>query len=194
MDERLQRLRKARRGLTALARRSGLVVADGGAGAGAAPTARDLNADFFASERIARGLRLEVIARANVVCYLLAGATASFLCARFVDFVGALGAIGKDQDLIPCDLEKTTANRHGLFRAALLDPHHARIERGQQRRMLRQNADETFRTGRHDHIDGVIREHFSFGGHDLYTQWHVLARGYQDLWEYPPTRCGLNAA
>jgi hypothetical protein len=135
-----------------------------------------------------------VIPSPNIVRYLLAGATAPFLCASFVDFIGALGRIGKNQDLIPSDLEKATTDGHGLFGAALLDPHHAWIERGQQRRVLRQNADETFRTGRHDHIDGIIREHFSFGGHNLYAQRHVQPRGYQHSREYPRIDCGLKAA
>jgi hypothetical protein len=95
---------------------------------------------FFTAQREAGGLCLQVLARAHELREVLASAAAAFFSAGFVDLVGALCGIGKDQHLIPRDLQKPAADGHRLFGAASLDPHDARHERGEQRRMPRQNA------------------------------------------------------
>jgi hypothetical protein len=140
---------------------------------GSAAAACNLDAHLGSPHREAGQLGLELLAAPDSVDQRLARLAASFFGTGFVDFVGALGGIGQDQDLVAGHLQEAAADGHGLLGAALLDADDAWLERCQERRVARQNANDAFRAGRHDHIDGIVGKNFAFGGHDLNTQRHA---------------------
>ena len=127
-----------------------------------------LNSRFLTPNREAGRFCLEALAADDGLGESFARTAARFLGARLVDFVGALGAVSQDQDLVTCDLEKAAAHGHGLFGAAPLDADHARLEGGQQGRVARQDADNAFGAGCDDHVDGVVGKYFPFRRDDLH--------------------------
>jgi hypothetical protein len=140
----------------------------------AAATAADhVNARFFAAQSEPSGLRLETLACSHELGEVLSRAPAAFLGASFVDLVGALGSIGQDEDLVARDLQEPTADGHCFFVAALLDADNAGDQRGQERRVARQDADDALGARRHNHVDRVLREHLALRGHNLHFQWHL---------------------
>ncbi len=140
---------------------------------GAAVAAGDLNACRLAANGKPCGFRRQALASSDRLGQGLASAAARLLSPRFVDFVGPLGRVGKDEHLVTSDLQKAAADRHRLLAAASLDPDDARLERGQQRRMSGQDAHDALGTRRHDHIDGLFGEHFTLGSDDLHAQRHT---------------------
>jgi len=98
-----------------------------------------------------------------------AGSAAALFGPGFVDFVGALGGVGQDKHLVAGDLQEAPADRHGFFRATLLDAHYAWQQGRQQRRMARQDTDDAFGARRDHHINRIFGEDFTFSGDDLHS-------------------------
>jgi hypothetical protein len=138
-----------------------------------ATTACNLDTHLGPPHREAGQLGFELLAASDSIDQRLARAAASFFGTGFVDFVGALGGIGKDEDLVARNLQKAAADGHGVFGAALLDAYDARLERCQQRRMARQDANDALSAGCHHHVNGIVGKNFTLGGDDLDTQRHA---------------------
>jgi hypothetical protein len=139
---------------------------------GSAATACNLDAHLGSAHREAGQLGFELLAAPDGLDQCFARLAASFLGTGFIDFVGALGGVGQDEDLVASDLQEAAAHGHGVFGAALFDADDAWLKRGQQWRVARQNADDAFCTGRHHHINGVFGKDLAFGGDDLDAQRH----------------------
>jgi len=137
-----------------------------------AAAACDVNARFLAPQREPRCFRLQTLAGPDHLGEVFASPTAAFLGPCLVDFVGALGGVRENQYLIAGDLQKSAADGHRFFCAALLDSHHPRVERRQQRRVAWQDTDNALGARRDDHVHRVLGENFPFGGDDLNSQRH----------------------
>ena len=124
---------------------------------------------FFAPSGEARGFGLQTLAADDRFGQRFARAAAAFFGAGLVDLVVPLGGVGQNQHLVARDLQEAAANGHRLLGAALLDAHDARQQRGQQRRMARQDTDHAIGARRDDHVHGFFGEDFAFGGHDLHS-------------------------
>ena len=135
---------------------------------GPATAASHGDARFLTPQHRARCLGLQPLTAGDRLRQRLASAAARILGASFVHFIGALRAIGQDQHLVASDLQEAAADGHGLFGTATFDAHYARVERGQQRRVPRQDAHHTFGAWRNHHVHGIVREDFALGGHDLH--------------------------
>jgi hypothetical protein len=124
---------------------------------------------FFAAEGEAGCFGLEALACADRFGERFARSAAAFFGAGFVNFVGALGGVGQNQNLVAGDLQEAAADGHRFFGTALFDAHHAWHQGGQQWRVARQDAHDAFGAGRHHHIDCLFGIHFAFGGYDLHS-------------------------
>jgi len=141
---------------------------------GAAAATRDGHAHFGTPKRHARRFGLQALTTLNGLRQGLTSAAARILGASRVQLFRALGGIGQDQHLVAGDLQEATTDGHVFFGVAALDADLARLERGEQRRVARQDAQHALRAWSDDHVDGVIGEDLAFGGDDLDPKWHAL--------------------
>ena len=134
--------------------------------------ASDLDARFFASQREPSALGQQALTTPDRLGEIFARTPPTFFRAGFVDFVGALGGIGQDQDFVARDLEESTADRHRALCASAFDAHNPWLEGREQGRVARQNADDALSTWRDDHVDVVFGVHLALGGDNLDVQRH----------------------
>ncbi len=131
------------------------------------PAACEVDARLCAAYREARRLGLQVLATGDRLGQRFSRSASTLFSPRLVNFFGALGGIGKDEHLVTRHLQKPAADSHRFLAATTFDAHDARLQRGQQRRVPRQDADHSLRTRRDDHVRGLFCENLTFGGDDL---------------------------
>ena len=138
-----------------------------------ATAARDVDPGLFPPQGEAGRFCLQALTAADRLGQVFASSTAAFIGAGLVDFVSALGRVGQDQHLVAGDLQEAAADGHSFFGRAFLDADYAWDQRGQQRRVARQNADHTLGARRHHHVDGVFGKDFPLSGDDLDSKGHL---------------------
>ena len=114
-------------------------------------------------------LSLQALAADDRLLQRLSRAKPRRLGARCVDLVLAFGRVGQNQHPVACHLQEPAPNRHRLLGCATLHAHHPRQQRGQQRRVARQNTHDAIGARRHDHVHTFFGEDLAFRGHDLHS-------------------------
>jgi hypothetical protein len=130
---------------------------------------RHLDASLLAMQRHSGRFSLEPLATDDRLGQRFARTAAAFFSARLVHFVGAFGRIGQDQHPIARDLQEAAADGHRFFGTAPLDADDPRAQRGQQRRVPRQDTHDAFGARRDDHVYGVFGEDLALSSDNLYT-------------------------
>lgn len=137
-----------------------------GGDAGAAAAAGDFDADEGTFEGEAGAEDVEGFGAAVLAGEALLGALAGGVSALLVDFVGALGGVGEDDDLVVGDLEEAAEDGHGDDFAGDVGEHFTIAEGGHEGGVVGEDGDLALGGGDDEALDVVALEDGAFCGDD----------------------------